>query len=65
MSRLRTDPDSLRCFVCHARCFSWAEVAEHEDECVANAAEDLDAEADDHADRQRRARIDDKLTGDL
>jgi len=26
----RTDPDSLRCIVCHERFYSWAEVTDHE-----------------------------------
>lgn len=45
----------------------WAEdwLAEHEDEAIAAAIHDREAVADDHADFQRRARIDDALTGDL
>ena len=44
----------------------WAEdwLAEHEDEAIANAQQDRDAQADDYADFKRRQRIDDKLSGD-
>ena len=44
----------------------WAEdwLAENEAEAIANARNDLDAEADDYADFKRRQRIDDRITGD-
>lgn len=57
MSSRITDYDELRCIVCGQRFYSWGELAPHERHCA--------DDADEHADRQRRARIDDKLTGDL
>lgn len=52
MSRRRTDPDTLRCMVCHARHYSWAELAEHERRCQDDVAERAERAA--WAERQLR-----------